>query len=517
MARPRKRARRTDDEEAQLQAPAVAPAPPATGLDATENSGSALETLPDAVLERIFAEFLGAAESWRTARRASRRLRSVVGGMEWSELRFSTSRADALEALSAVVRSGKLRLRRGVAAVDLELVYPASDEPITRERCHAEVETHELSRAACDVLRSATAAAGGLQEARVRSLGGIFNSNDFAKDAHRMLRTHTVNVLLALQPHAHGTSSAAASTLRSVSIGGDNCCPMESNHIFSRLPSVRRALAHFSSLQSLSLPFWWAFDHHGAAIVAESCPQLRSLLIALVEDEAFPKLSPLPLEELRLWNDEEYVIEYSDGFIAFAEGPAGRTLRLLGDATRAEGAKLFFSPDALRAFARLPRLERTDFQQGLCIGWECGREEAAFVVGPPKLRELQVCVQLTSLAPGRGARERLLGVVDGIARAGSLARLDLHICVLGRPLPAGAARDVRALLEAATVPLSSVTVFFNVDEELKSSLESRTNYHDEIDRELKAMKRETESCFRAAGPLGAALVDGGWRWRRSQV
>eukprot|EP00741_Cyanophora_paradoxa_P013032 tig00020675_g12586.t1 len=499
MTRLRKRARRADDEEAQLQAPAVAPAAPAiaTSPNATEDS-IRLETLPDAVLERIFAEFLGAAESWRTARRASRRLRSVVEGMEWSELRFSTSRADALEALSAVVRSGKLRLRRGAAAVDLELVYPASDELLATDLCGVEVETHELSRAACDVLRSAMAAAGGLQEARVRSLGGILDWPEFAKDANRMLRTHTVNVLLALHPHAHGASSAAASTLRAVSIGGDNCCP--SNQYPSRLPTLRRALAPFSSLQSLSLPVWWPFDAERAAALADCCPELRSLLVGLQREDAFRSLSPLPLEELRIWNDDECTIVCGDGFSAFAEGPAGRSLRVLGDATLTdyESAGLIFSADALRAFARLPRLERTDLRHGIGFTDECTyeREDFAQIGGPPNLRELQV--QLNFM---RGVEE-FLGVADGIARAASLVRLDLNINVLGDPVPGEAEGAVRALLEAAAVPLSSATV--NFDDVITSLYQ--------IEAEEAA-----ERCFRAAGPLGAAIVDGGWHWRRGQV
>eukprot|EP00741_Cyanophora_paradoxa_P020465 tig00021257_g19755.t1 len=512
---------RPDIDAGQASSSAAAAAAKSSVTD-TDAYGSVIDVLPDALLERIFSEHLGAAEAWRTARQACRKWRRLVEEIEWCELQVDGTRPETFRTLAAVVRSGRLRLRRGgAAAVELDINYldldldvdvdrmrssSPDDTPTTsalNEELLAEAEVDAPGHAAHDALRACVLAAGGLRHVavfhRVPNLDLERLSRDVDIDRQQLQHLYEIcrciipsqlfSTLRALQPPRSTTSHVHLSSL----IIADDDRPVDDDHIEEEEEiaagisggALRHALAPFSRLQLLLLPNSIRIDQQHAAAIAASCPALQRLWIRPLNDDALVGLSSLSkLEELRLWCHNTLIL--GSGFAEFAASPAGRNLRILGDTipeqisdddgagTWCRGAD--FAPATMRALPAMRSLERLLFTKGLSLikydGQELAqaREAVACLGACPKLAELSYACSAGSAVD----TEVLHGLADALERSSSLRHLDLLLVICGGTEsrwprtedwgPYGEA--LRRLLAAAAPVLRSAAVFFIDDSDV---------------------------------------------------
>eukprot|EP00741_Cyanophora_paradoxa_P024963 tig00000325_g24096.t1 len=475
--------------DADPAAPAAAAAPVHVGgsdVDTSEDGENFICALPDVLLERIFGEHLGAAESWRAARPTCRRLRAIVEStsISFESLAASGSRAEAFEALAAVIRSGKLRLRRGgTASVALEVSQPIASDV---DDLDLEVRGNFVGLAMYDALRACTVATGGLKAASVFFRSGPVRSI-------------------------------------SISCGGKRCAMSDP---FSLAPgTLLQALSPFSGLQSLVLPDFFEVDGELAAEIARACPALRSIVL-FFHDFALTNLGDLDgLEELRKWRPSPWLFGAINGsmngyqycgddifFPACEDGllplfsAAGNTLRVLGDrAARTdfaadpfqwgENRRLARAPaildrEVLKELRGLPRLQRLDFADGLLI--HRARKAVAALGDCPALEELSACVVVDADAHVSGMH----GLADALERSASLRHLDLYFEIDTKatysPADLGLERIIQALerlLRAAAPVLRS----------------SRVDHKDPGDYTLP--NGTFAAALTAAGPLGAELAE----------
>eukprot|EP00741_Cyanophora_paradoxa_P000743 tig00000441_g716.t1 len=520
--------------------------------DGSDVAESPIDTLPNALLERIFAEHFSAAEAWLTARGACRKLRQLVEAIEWRELKARGTRAAAFETLSAVVRGGRLRLSGGgSASVELEIEYrdlvdfddasgsaSSAQDPDLERGLHAqllsEVEINALGRAACEALRACTQAAGALHHVgvnyRMSALDSIllrFERQRRKAIGREIISSQIIGTLFALRPPLSASSSLLSLSIRQEpahpedddhheeeerrDVGSDSGLKALPNKFDVSAEAFLYALAPFSGLRSLVLPSWVCFDREQLGAVAGSCPDLRRLHVRLQYDSALLGLAPLSkLEELRWWESQ---LVLGGSFVEFATTPAGRHLRDVGHAHMFDDFLCKVSQPielpALLGLAAMESLERMVFGAGLNAQFlrlhppQETREAVAAIGACRKLVELSF-----ACCPGYdGAGAGIVhGLADAIERSKSLRHLDLWILLLEDEASAaeGWAPSEEALLRlvAAAAPvLRSATVIY-----WQNSPEQQTRLW---------------SCLRAAGPLGEELAgpaDHGLKveWRRAE-
>eukprot|EP00741_Cyanophora_paradoxa_P023230 tig00021579_g22437.t1 len=317
--------------------------------------------------------------------------RTAVESIDWTALQTAGSRAEAFEALAALVRSGKLRLRgNGAASVSLEVSYRfLYDQSTSEEDRSAEVHGNFMGQAAYDALRACTAATGGLKAASLFYTHISFSrfcpigrsSEDTRCSGCNLVSSHIFDALFALRPPI-----STASPIRSISINFDAQNLYEETSFADHFsPEVlRRSLSPFSGLQSLALPALLYVDEGIAAAIVRACPSLRSLLIS--DKGSTDCLGPLAqLEELRTWDVDSSWGSGSE-IVAFLRTPAGRNLRVIGDRAAPVNAvdglerdrdlhpdllespwpwPAHFTSDAFSGLTHLKHLERLDFTNGV--------------------------------------------------------------------------------------------------------------------------------------------------------
>eukprot|EP00741_Cyanophora_paradoxa_P022266 tig00000246_g21496.t1 len=469
---------------------------------ATDVDVSALESLP-AELQQACMGFLG-AEDALPLRGVSRRLRATFESTAWDSLTVTARRAAYVKGVAGLVKRWKLRLQPRASCtiklvvssagrkldgqlalqddgagsgsgsefeqVEATEISDGDDDPFGEKLPHKpRRERRQLHRACALLLKACSQAASGLREATIiaaeaengspeelfmAALEGLGCMPRGAKTWHSL---ESFRFLSSGRPTRNASGRSWEAPLG-----------LYDPEDFYRLGApplelkLEGALAPLAGLRALELSGDFLLCPPGAAAIVKALPQLRRLVLS-TQGHAFANrrngldacrhLATLEhLEEASVYIEVDHrenmygEVIASAVAAAFADGPAGRSLRAL----RIDGG--VFTGAGLRALARMTSLESLG---GVKWGPACEAEDFAALGALPRLRELQLefSRRISFLSEQQLPVAHCLSPL--LAASSSLHSLDLTVeCGHGKAGPA----EVAAALAAAAGVLTSFTL-----------------------------------------------------------